>query len=96
MTSMSSPGDLFRFRSLALSGGYCRENSDIQTMFYSNTSLGGGIMFFDNKVESHSLVIGASGKGKSVFLSVDNKVRKSTIKIRTMTIKCETFRCFLS
>ncbi|ECA6221312.1 phage head-tail adapter protein, partial [Salmonella enterica subsp. enterica serovar Dublin] len=24
-------------------------------------------MFFDNKVESHSLVMGASGKGKSVL-----------------------------
>jgi hypothetical protein len=28
-------------------------------------------MFFDNKVESHSLVIGASGKGKSVFSEQD-------------------------
>ena len=49
MTSMSSPGDLFRFGSLALSGGYCRENTDVQTMFYSNTSLGAELCFLITK-----------------------------------------------
>lgn len=61
---------------------------DVQTMFYSNTSLGRNYVF-DNKVESHSLVMGASGKGKSVL---SEQVRKNARLRGDLLVDTEMYR----
>lgn len=49
-------------------------------------------MFFDNKVESHSLVMGASGKGKSVLseqVRKNARLRGDLLVILRCTVKVE-------
>ncbi|QCV37138.1 hypothetical protein FE172_26620 (plasmid) [Escherichia coli] len=46
-------------------------------------------MFFDNKVESHSLVMGASGKGKSVL---SEQVRKNARLRGDLLVDTEMYR----